>query len=31
MEQILVDEWNIKSTIKKLTKLYNGDCGTIIH
>jgi hypothetical protein len=31
MEQILVNEFNVKSTIKKLTKLYNGDCGTIIH
>lgn len=31
MEHILIDEFNIKSTIKKLNKLYNGDCGTIIH
>lgn len=31
MEQIFVDEFNVKSTVKKLTKLYNGECGTIIH
>jgi hypothetical protein len=31
MEQILINEFNVKSTVKKLTKLYNGECGTIIH
>lgn len=31
MEQIFVDEFNVKTTIKKLTKLYNGECDTIIH
>lgn len=30
MEQILINEWNVTSTIKKLIKIYNGSPGTII-
>lgn len=31
MEQIFIDEFSIKSTVKKLNKGYNGNPGTIIH